>query len=284
MLPAFVSAASTTPAQPSTLVLSSSADGPVTYALLRGGGTTLGDADVAPPVASAGPLDALVEDLASGSAGDDVPARLATYGAGYVLVTPPADPDLSRALDSAPGLERLAATDGSALWGVSGGPSRLRAQSADGSAVPLPSGQVDAEGAVPAQTPDPQGAVQPRVLALADAADGHWRATYDGVELDALGPDTPAVSDPPVPAYAGPAATWAQRFALPSPAGAMTLSYDGTTRSRWLVAEGLVLAAVVVLALPSRRRDTSEDDDDPTPDPVPARAGSEPLRRTGAPA
>ena len=282
VLPAFVVAASETPAQPSTLVLAAGPGSPVTYALVRGGGTTLGQADVAPPVSSAGPLDALVEALASGSAGDDVPARLATYGAGYVLVVPPADPDLARALDAAPGLERLASTDGSALWGVSGNPSRLRAQSADGSAAEVPSGPVDAEATVPAQGPSADGTLPPRVLALADAVDGHWRASLDGVALAALGPDEPAVTDPPVPDYAGPSATWAQRFELPAEGGALVLTYDGTSRTRWLVAEGLLVAAVAVLALPSRRREPAEDDDDPTPDPVPAKAGSEPLRRTGS--
>ena len=282
ILPAFVVAASETPAQPSTLVLAAGPGTPVvTYALLRGGGTTLGDADVAPPVSAAGPLDALVEALASGSAGDDVPARLATYGAGYVLVVPPADPDLARALDAAPGLERLASTDGSALWGVSGNPSRVRVQSADGSAAQVPAGPVDAEATVPAQGPGADGTVLARVLALSDAADAHWRASLDGTALTALGPDVPAVTDPPVPDYAGPSATWAQRFELPAEGGALALTYDGAVRTRWLAVEGLLVAAVVVVALPSRRREAAEDDDDPTPDPVQAKAGSEPLRRTG---
>jgi hypothetical protein len=286
VLPAFVVAASETPAQPSTLILAASPGRPVTYALLRGGGNTLGEADVAPSVSASGPLESLVEDLASGSAGDDVPARLATYGAGYVLVVPPADPTLASALDSAPGLERLAATDGSALWGVSGDPSRVRVQLSDGTAVQVPAGPVDATATLPTASVASAAGGTPlsRVLALADAADPSWRASLDGTALTALGADEPAVTEPPVPDYAGPTATWAQRFTLPAAGGALTLSYDGTARERWLFAEALLFGAVVVLALPSRRRESTEDDDDPTPDPVPARAGSEPLRRTGSPA
>ncbi len=264
ILPAFVVAASASESQPSTLLLSTSEGAPVTYALLRGSGLTLGEADVAPAASAAGPLDALVEDLASGRAGDDVAARLSTYGTGYVLVPSPADPGLAEALDTVPGLERLAATDGSALWGVAGTAARLRAQSADGSAVVLPSGPVDGTAdlgvAAPAGAAD---AVEPRVLALADAPDARWRASLDGVALSALPIGEPVAVEPPVPAYAGPSATWAQRFALPTAGGTIEVSYDGSARTRWLVVEAAVLLAAVVIALPGRRRELDEGDDDP---------------------
>ncbi|HYN75584.1 MAG TPA: glycosyltransferase family 2 protein [Candidatus Limnocylindria bacterium] len=282
VLPAFVAASAATPQQPSTLTLTSTDGSPVAYALLHRSGGTLGDADVAPAVATAGPLGALVSDLASGRAGDDIAARLATYGAGYVLVTAPADPSLTQALDAVPGLERLAATDGSALWGVAGDPARLRAQASDGSAVALPSGPVDAAATLPPAVPDADGVLPTRVLALANAADPNWRATLDGNSLVPLGVDQPPAEDPPVPAYSGPTAQWAQRFALPAGGGQVSLSYDGTARTRWLLLETLVVLGIAVVALPGRRPSEVDDEDDDLQAPPGGAPGAEPLNRMEA--
>ncbi len=258
VLPAFVAAESSTALRPSTLILTSRPGLPVSYTVLQGAGVALGDADVAPPAAAAGPLDDLVADLASGRAGDDIAGRLLTYGTAYVLVTPPAETSLVSGLDTAPGLERLAATDGSALWGVSGTPSRARVQSSDGAATPLPAGPVDVSGPVPGQ---PLDATETRVLALSNAADGGWRALVNGLPLDAVAAGQPFATDPPVPAYAGPSATWAQRFSLAPSGGQLELTYDGTARSRWLLAEAALVVALVITALPGRRRGIDDDED-----------------------
>ncbi len=261
VLPAFVVAASQTPDHPSTLVLAERRGEPVSFTLLRGAGATLGDADVAPAAAVAGPLGTLVADLGSGRSGDDVAARLSAYGVGFVLVTRPALQTLTEALDSAPGMERLAATDGSALWGVSGTASRVRVQSASGRATAVPSGDVAAEAEI-AAAPSVKGVVSARVLALAEAADPGWRASLAGVPLVAVAVDQPEALEPPVPAYSGPSATWAQRFSLPAAGGALLLDFDGSARSRWLLAEAVIVLAIVVAALPSRRRDEDHEDDD----------------------
>ncbi len=261
VLPAFVAAAAQSPSHPTTLVLAERRGQPVRFTVLRGAGPTLGDADLAPSAAAAGPLGSVVADLGSGRSGDDVAARLSTYGVGFVLVTRPALSQLTDALDSAPGLERLAASDGSALWGVAGTASRVRVQSADGRAEAVPSGDVAAQADIPAAR-SMQGSVSARVLALAEAADPGWRASLTGVPLIAMPADQPEILEPPVPAYAGPSASWAQRFALPSAGGSLILDYDATTRSRWLVAEGVLVLVLVVVALPSRRRVEDDEEDD----------------------
>ena len=166
---------------------------------------------------------------------------------------------------------------------MAGDPARLRAQSSDGSAVALPSGPVGADAPVPPAVPDADGVIPNRVLALADATDPSWRATLDGSPLEALGVDQPPAEGKPVPAYSGPTATWAQRFALPAGGGRLTLDYDGTTRTRWLLLEGLLLLAVVVVALPGRRTTEDEDEDeDDLPAAPGAAPGAEPLNRMEA--
>ena len=258
VVPAFVAAASQSDQRPSTLLLTGQAGRPVAYSILHGAGVTLGAADVAPAAAAAGPLDAVVEDLTSGRAGDDISARLLTYGAAYVLVTSPADPELVNALDAAPGLERLAASDGTALWEVAGAPTRLRIQQSDGTATPLPAGPVDATARIPAG----DGAAQPsRVVALANAADPRWTALLDGDPLSPVPAGEPPASEPPVPQYAGATATWAQRFTLGADAGELQLTYDGTARTRWLMVQAAALLALTVVALPGRRRSPDEQDD-----------------------
>jgi hypothetical protein len=83
-----------------------------------------------------------------------------------------------------------------------------------------------------------------RVLVLADAEDGRWRATVDG---KALSPDR--------------AWGWAQAFAVPAGGGDLVLSYSQTSRHAALTVQVVLVIVVAVLSAPGARRRRGLEDD-----------------------
>ncbi|MFI9203284.1 glycosyltransferase [Streptomyces sp. NPDC053048] len=256
-VPAFVAEEAGTRDQARTLVLAAGG-GRVTYALVRGSGARLGDAEA---VAAAGRdhrLDATVAHLVAGS-GADQAARLAGYAVGYVLVRDHASAGASgggqettaRVLDATPGLTRLSRQEHGALWRVDRQVARVaivtgtrpeapgtRAEGAEQQPAPVPV----AAGPVEARTAIPAGA-RGRVLRIADRAAPGWRATLDGRALEPVTVDG-----------------WAQGFRLPAEGGRLTLVHEPSgARTAWLWAQGLLAAVLVVLALPGRRRAADDD-------------------------
>jgi hypothetical protein len=245
LLPAFVAAEGDEPARPRTLVLRPRPTGDLAYALLRAEGPRTGDAEVAPRAdATRDSLDVVVADLASGRGGDAA-ARLVPYGIRYVLLTPPADPALARAVDAVPGMVRVSGAGGTVLWKVDYPTGRLRllptgspVVDSEGSPPParvLPAGQVRARTELPAGEGD-------RLLVLADPHDEGWRARVDGRELTSR-------------RYDG----WAQAFDVPAAGGRLDLRHDQGFRTVLLWVQLAATVAVAVLALPQVR--TREDDD-----------------------
>jgi hypothetical protein len=228
-LPAFVRAQSQLPAQIRTLVLKPG-DGRLTYALLRQRDSQLGDVEISPDAARLTDLDAVVADLASGRGSAPVD-RLAQYAVQYILAVPPVDPSLEVALDSAPGLLRVANPGDSSLWRVERPTGRLRVVDSEGSAAVLPSDPVDTV------TPLPSG-VGGRVLELAELEDPGWEATEQE-------------SDLPKRTVAG----WSQGFDVTSAAGDVSIEHKNPIRSVLFLLQLVVLVIVMVMALPSRRRD-----------------------------
>jgi GT2 family glycosyltransferase len=246
LLPAHVAAEGQTVDRPRTLVLRTAGEGEgrLSYALLRDQGPRLGDAETEPSRAGNAGLGAVVADMASGRGGAQVP-RLADYAVRYVLVSAPVDRALSRALDSLPGLVRVSAPGGDALWRLDVPVTRLRFVSR-GASTPLPSGDVTARTVVPSS----QGG---RLLVLSEAADPNWRATLDGRPLPAR-----------------PHQGWAQAFETrATAAGELVVRYEDGARARWLTIQAVALLVVVVLALPGGRR-RPEDDEDQVAVAVPA--------------
>ncbi len=265
-VPAFVAEESSTQDQARTLVLDgTSADGPgtsagqtsgVSYALVRGSGARMGDADIAAESSGDPRLGDIVANLVAGS-GADQTSKLGGYAVRYVLVRDGAPRQMSRVLDATPGLTRLSQADGSALWRVDAQVSRVRivpapqndgAQAAgttSGKPLPVAAGPVEAHTDIPSGTAD-------RVLRVADAADSGWHATLDGRPLDPVTVDG-----------------WAQGFTLPADGGRLDLTYETPlTHTAWVWADGFLALVVLVLALPGRRREV--DDDLPEADVVPA--------------
>ena len=76
----------------------------------------------------------------------------------------------------------------------------------------------------------------PRVLVLAETADGDWRATLDGRSLRAVD------------------AGWQQAFEIGPEGGHLVVTHDPPTRTPWLALQAAVLLVTVLLALPVRRR------------------------------
>ena len=261
LLPAFVAAEGATPARPRTLVLRTRPDGTLTYALLRSDGPRTGDAELTPGPDGRAGLDAAVADLTSGRGGEAA-ARLVPYGVRFVLLTPPVDRKLARAIDTVPGVLRVSGQAGSVLWQIDYPTGRVRVLPAnapvvedDGAPPPakvVPAGQVESHAddrGRPGGSPARPGRCREPRLAGQRRRHRLTPRRYDG---------------------------WAQAFELPASGGQLDLTYDPGLRPLLLWVQLGLLVVVVILALPQVR--ASLDDADGQADvgadlPEPERAG-----------
>lgn len=253
VVPAHVVAESDTADRPRTLLLRAStgasldairagaAPPAVSYALLRGAGPRLGEAELVVPRPTARKLQTLAADLVSGR-GDAQAQRLADFAVRYVTVRAPVATQVAAALDTVPGLERVSTSGGGRLWRVNLATARLRVLAGNRTTDMLPSGPVGARAQVPSGSGD-------RVLALAEPASRRWEAQLDGVELPALIRDD-----------------WAQAWTLPPQGGELTLRHVDRATPLWAHLQALALLVILVLALPGARRRSSDDEDaEPVP-------------------
>ncbi|NCT91346.1 glycosyltransferase family 2 protein [Cellulomonas sp. APG4] len=227
----------------------------VTGSGLRGG---LGAATPAPADDATAEVARTVAALVAGTS-DDVGARLAELGVGAVLAPASAaagsdgagpDAEAARAaadarrslvarLDATLGLERMTETEAGVIWRVAA--AELGTTSAWARLVRDVDG---APGELIAPVPAPGGRIEtplepgdgPRLLVLAERADTEWRAWLDGRRLRAVGTG------------------WQQAFEVPPEGGLLVVEHSPTSRTPWLVVQGVVLLATVLLALPTRRR------------------------------
>ncbi|WP_457032044.1 glycosyltransferase [Kitasatospora sp. P5_F3] len=238
-VPAFIAEEAGTTDRSRTLVISGDAQADaVRYALVRGAGLTLGQAEGTVDAADdpKGRLTGLVGRLLAGSGGEQA-KELAGQGIGYVEVKDPLTPKVRDVLDTTPGLTKLSQENGIALWQVTGAPA-TRAVIVDdqGTAKPFPSAVDDIHGDLPA---GPAG----RVLRLAEQADPKWTATLGGTALEPVTLDG-----------------WAQGFKLPATGGRLDVTRKpGTLHTGWIWAQLLLGATVLVLALPGRRNHNDDD-------------------------
>jgi GT2 family glycosyltransferase len=239
-LPAFVRAQSVLPEQIRTLVLEP-AQGRLAYTLLRSRGAQWGDVETAPSTKDMDSLSAVVSDLASGRGSAPVD-ELTDRAVQYILAVAPVDEDLEVALDSAPGLLRIANPGDSSLWQLQEETGRVRLSASNGRREVLPSEVLDDPGTAAVQV---DAADSDRVLELAELADEGWSATaVTGTESHEL--PVAATSD------------WAQRFIVGSTQVEVTMSVQDRLR-QWLVWGQLAVVALLVLvALPGRSRRDEE--------------------------
>ncbi len=236
-VPAFVAEESTTRDQPRTLVLGGSSPDTVSYSLVRGSGARLGDGELTEAGGGNRHLDKVVANLVAGS-GADQGGQLGGFAIRYVLVRDGAPRQMSRVLDTTPGLSRLSQLDGSALWRVDRQVARvmIAPASGEGEHVAVGSAAVEAHSDIPSGDAG-------RVLRIADAADPGWTATLDGKPLTRKTVDG-----------------WAQGFELPANGGRLDLTYDAPiTHTAWVWAQIGLLVVLVVMALPGRRREIDDD-------------------------
>ncbi|MFC8128664.1 glycosyltransferase family 2 protein [Streptomyces sp. NPDC057302] len=234
-VPAFVAEESGTQDQARTLVLDSDSPAQVAYTLVRGSGARLGDAELADAGGSNQHLDKIAARLLAGS-GADQADQLGGFAVRYVLVRDGAPRQMSRTLDSTPGLTRLSQEDGSALWRVDRQVSRAAIVPESGDPLPVAAGPVELHTNIPAGD-------EGRTLRLADAADDGWTATLDGKPLTGTTLDG-----------------WAQGFALPATGGRLDVVHDTpASHTGWLWAQGALAVVLVVMALPGRRRHVDDD-------------------------
>ncbi|MDX3388080.1 glycosyltransferase [Streptomyces niveiscabiei] len=255
-VPAFVAEEAGTRDQARTLVLDSDSVAHVSYMLVRGSGTRMGDAETASADGENKQLDKVVANLVAGS-GADQTSELGKFAVRYVLVHKGAPREVARVLDATPGLSRLSQQNGSALWRVGREVSRASIVAADGSGTPVPVGA----GPVEIHTKIEDGK-EGRVLRLADAVADGWSATLDGKPLKAVTVDG-----------------WAQGFELPSTGGRLDVTYeDPFTHTLWLWTQGALALVLVVLALPGRRRDVDDDLPEAEEQLIPAQTAGEGRR------
>lgn len=255
VLPAFARAEVQSTPGLRALALVPRSDGRLGYDLLRGTAPTAEVAGLQPTPAQRRALDAVVADLAS-PRGSDAAEALATRAVRYVVLRPgPGADALVAALDAQPGLVRRTAGAVN-LWRVVAPSSRLsllpsglaqhalagdRAPSlSDLRLTPPTPLAARREGASLQLPPGDAG----RLLVLADARDGGWRARLDGRDL------------PRRTAWG-----WAQAFEVPATGGHLTLTHAQKGRRTALLSELVATLAVLVLALPAGRRRTGLEDD-----------------------
>ena len=256
-VPAFVAAEANGPQAPRTLILSDDGQGQVTYTLLGGSALALGDAETSPPAEVWEPLDEFVAALASGRGGGEVEA-LRTYGVRYVKLAAGSSRSILPAIDSEPGLRRLASADGEVLWRIGGVTSRAQVWDVDtatGDLVPLPVDLAQPQNIgtdpylrqpLPAAVDLPPGS---RVLWVGALADSGWQAQIDGASL------SPAALDEP--------ADWSAAFVVPvaQATSEVVVTFDDAPRQRWLILQAIVIVALVIVALPERRVIDPDPDD-----------------------
>ena len=180
--------------------------------------------------AAGSPVAAVVASLTGAS---PTAKGLRELAVGFVVVQAAAPAQVRARLDTVAGLVHLGSDRGAALWRVQ---------------QPQPRVSLDTEGkltAVPVSgshsavdTTVGPGASGRRLL-LSEPVSPGWQATLDGARL------TP-VRDAATP--------WRQAFAVPSAGGLLVVSYDDPVRRWWLLGQGALAAALLLLALPGRSR------------------------------
>jgi GT2 family glycosyltransferase len=251
-VPEFVRSDLRSEARPRAIVLRRDDDGAVVYEIVAAGPPMLGDADVMP---KANPIiAAAVSDLAAGRGGPEM-SILAAHGVRYVIVAGK-DNALVSSLDSAVGLRRLAGDSGG-LWRTTVPDNRLRL-TADGQDLLVNEGEagprlvldrvrerapygVRVEGDLAIDVDDDTA----MAILLGEVDDAEWVALLDGQPLvresteDSLGAGT-------------------VRWVLPAGEGRLLIERDASSRSAALLIQSVLVAVVILMALPRRREEDPE--------------------------
>jgi GT2 family glycosyltransferase len=236
LLPAFVSASSTSGEQYRTLILRPDGAG-LDYLVVRQGDPTLGEPELGVASAARASLSRQVAALGAPNGADagDPGLVLGSFGIRWVLLPGPVDPLLAQRLDAALGLVAQNKGPSYDLWQVTGPVARVRVVAADGTTTALSSGTVDTSSVTA-----PAGG---GTLVLAEPYGG-WTATLNGQALKPV---------------AAPVNGWAQGFVLPPGGGHLSITRDNLARMLSLILELVATLAICLLALPGKRADPVEE-------------------------
>jgi hypothetical protein len=236
LLPAFVSASSTSDEQYRTLIVRPDGAG-LDYLVVRQRDPSLGEPELGTASAAGAVLSRQVAALGAPDGADagDPGLVLGSFGIRWVLLPGPVDPVLAQRLDAALGLVALNKGPSYDLWQVTGPVARVRVVASDGTTTALPSGAVTMSGVT---APASGG-----TLILAEPYGG-WTATLNG---QALKPVATSVNG------------WAQGFVLPPGGGQLSITRNNLARVLSLVLELLATLAICLLALPGKRADPVEE-------------------------
>jgi GT2 family glycosyltransferase len=236
LLPAFVSASSTSGAQYRTLILRPDGAG-LDYQVVRQGDPSLGQPELGISATAGAALSREVAALGAPDGADagDPGLVLGSFGIRWVMLPAPVDPVLASRLDASLGLMALNSGPSYDLWQVTGPVGRVRVVAPSGATTVLSSGTVDMSGAA---APASGG-----TLVLAEPYGG-WTAALNGHALQPV---------------AAPVDGWAQGFVLPPGGGQLSITRNNLARPIALTLELIATLAVFVLALPGKRVDPVEE-------------------------
>jgi hypothetical protein len=249
---------------PRTVIVTPADDSSVDYVVVRGREPRLGEERVLPEPQARAAVDRAVAELAAGQGGDQLHTLL-DYGIQYVLyprpeLGGPADATMVDILDGTPGLGRQSLSDHYGLWRIVEDTGALRTVSEDG----LEAEALQVEGSADQLTAEVGEGRTGRRLALAEPADGSWRATLDGTELTEVSTENGT-----------------QAWALPVHGGELRVWHTDLVHTAWVVTQGILLLVVVVLAAPGVRTEEERKLIESTPMPHPQRPSRGPLARSG---
>lgn len=246
---------------PRALVVAPDDEGNVDYTVVRGREPHLGEEAIVPDEEGRAGMDRAVAELSAGQGGDQLHTLL-DHGVQYVLYPRPEEAGPARAtmvdvLDGTPGLDRQSLSVHYGLWRVSEDTGALRV---------VPEGGLDAaalpvEGSAGEMTAEVEQGPTDRRLALAEPADGSWKATLDGQELSGTTSENGT-----------------QTWDLPVDGGQVRVWHSDPVHTAWMITQGVLLLVVAVLAAPGVRTEEETRLIASTPPPKPRRPDG--LRRS----
>ena len=236
LLPAYVSASSTSGEQYRTLILRPDGAG-LDYLVVRQGDPTLGEPELGIAATAGAALSRQVAALGAPNEADagDPGLVLGSFGIRWVLLPSPVNPVIAQRLDASLGLVALNKGSSYDLWQVTGPVARVRVVAADGTTTALSSGAVNMSGVT---APAAGG-----TLILAEPYGG-WTAKLNGQALKPV---------------ATPVNGWAQGFVLPPGGGQLSITRNNMARVLSLSLELIATLAICLLALPGKRADPVQE-------------------------
>ena len=227
-IPEFITANASTEERYKSLVLKER-EGRLYFYVIRDRELELGDSDLI--YGSSKTIDQAVAGLVTG-VGTDSSIILGRNGIRYLFLAAPFNKGLARTIDGIGGFTRASSTDVGIVWKVVAASSRVslipfeQGAQNDPVEIALPSGEVSAEGTLS----------RAGILTLAERFDGRWRLLVNGRN-----------------ASLGESIDGLPQFEILEP-GDFALFHDGTSRRGWLSLQVILIAVVLILFAPARRR------------------------------